>query len=401
MVIDKWEGAVWNSMFLGVEGAPTDAQFPDLPFTTLQWNPKSREKPFLFVNDEGSLLVHVPPLENGSSGISWTWSTGRSIGLDVPMSRFFIAKPSDPIATINSQLAAGKHLLFTPGVYNVDQTIHVRMAETVVLGLGVATLTAVNGVVPLKLADEPGIIVSGLAIDAGSSESSSLLLIGEPGSPRGDPSNPITLHDIYFRVGGPHIGKASNCLEVNSNHVLIDHTWIWRADHGVEQFDPNDGFDGDNQRWRINIGRNGAVVNGHDVTFTGLFVEHFQEYNLVWNGERGRVYFFQNELPYDPPSQQDWMDDERKLGWAGYKVNNFVSDHELWAGGVYCYNRNDPSIVTQSGFEAPVHKAAVNLYRIYTRNLSGPGAISTVLNGQRGGRVDDDNKGPEYLLSAA
>ena len=48
--------------------------------------------------------------------------------------------------------------------------------------------------------------------------------------------NPTTLSDVYFRVGGPHVGKADTALEVNSDHVLIDHTWVWRADHGVEGF---------------------------------------------------------------------------------------------------------------------------------------------------------------------
>src|SRR5215217_5485005 len=34
---------------------------------------------------------------------------------------------------------------------------------------------------------------------------------------------------------GPHVG-ADIALQVNSNHVFIDHTWVWRADHGVEGF---------------------------------------------------------------------------------------------------------------------------------------------------------------------
>ena len=90
--------------------------------------------------------------------------------------------------------------------------------------------------------------------------------------------NPTTLSDVYFRVGGPHIGKADTALEVNSDNVLIDHTWVWRADHGVEGFT-------DTERWNTNTGRYGAVINGDDVTATGLFVEHFQQYNTVWNGD--------------------------------------------------------------------------------------------------------------------
>ena len=48
------------------------------------------------------------------------------------------------------------------------------------------------------------------------------------------------------------------------------------------------------------------LVNGQNVTAYGLFVEHYQKHNLVWNGNGGRVYFFQNEMPYDPPSQSAW-----------------------------------------------------------------------------------------------
>ena len=117
---------------------------------------------------------------------------------------------------------------------------------------------------------------------------------------------------MYFRVGGPHVGSADVALEVNSNNVLIDHTWVWRADHGVE------GFSGDTERWNTNTGRNGVVVNGDDVTATGLFVEHFQQYNTVWNGERAVTILYQTELPYDPPTQADWMHDGVE-GWAGYR----------------------------------------------------------------------------------
>ncbi len=164
---------------------------------------------------------------------------------------------------------------------------------------------------------------------------------GNHGSKKSDPSNPTTLSDVYFRVGGPHIGKADVALEVNSDNVLIDHTWVWRADHGVE------GFSGDTERWNTNTGRNGVVVNGDNVTATGLFVEHFQQYNTVWNGERGATILYQNELPYDPPTQADWMHDGVE-GWAGYKVGDGVTTHRLYGGGVYVFNQNNPSIHTEN-----------------------------------------------------
>ena len=81
--------------------------------------------------------------------------------------------------TINNQLARGKHLLLTPGVYDVGQSIAVKRADTVVLGLGHATLTAVDGAVPLTVADVPGVIVAGVTIDAGTVESPVLLEVGK------------------------------------------------------------------------------------------------------------------------------------------------------------------------------------------------------------------------------
>jgi hypothetical protein len=73
--------------------------------------------------------------------------------------------------------------------------------------------------------------------------------------------------------------------------VIGDHLWIWRADHG------------DREGGRVHVGwtestaDQGLIVNGDDVTIHGLFVEHFQKYQVTWNGERGRTFFYQCELP--------------------------------------------------------------------------------------------------------
>lgn len=397
MKIDEWSDGVWNQVFVGVVGAPVDSSFPKPPFTVIASNPLSREKPYLFF-ENGGYAVRVPSVKTDSSGI--TWENGLTDGITLPLSAFYVAKPTDSVSTINAALSSGQHLLLTPGVYEVSQSIVVQAPNTVVLGLGLATLKALDGAIPLIIQDQPGIIVSGVTFDAGSVESPVLLQVGDPASAstNGDPTNPITLHDVYFRVGGPYIGKAIICLQINSNHVVLDHTWVWRADHGVEQFDVTNGFEGDNLRWSTNLGRNGVVVNGDDVIVTGLFVEHYQEHNVVWNGERGRVYFFQNELPYDPPTQNDWIANDGTLGWAAYKVNDSVTEHELYGGGVYCFNRNNPTIETENGFEVPQNVAGIKMVHIYTRNLSGPGTIHSVINGV-GVTVDTVNKGPEYVAS--
>ena len=344
--------AVWNQVFSGVEGAPDDAAFPNPPYTTLDETPVSREKPYLFVDADGRYAVRVPEAQTGTRGI--TWADGETPGRTIPITDFHIAKPGDSVGSINAALAKGKHLLLTPGVYDIDSTINVKRADTVVLGMGHATLTAVDGAVPLKVADAPGIVVAGVTIDAGTVESPVLLQVGQPGNGQAkkvDPANPITLSDVYFRVGGPHIGKADTALVVNSDHVLIDHTWVWRGDHGVEGF--TNGVNGDTDRWNTNTGRVGVVVNGDDVTATGLFVEHFQTYNTVWNGERGTTVLYQNELPYDPPTQADWTQPDGTLGYPGYKVADDVTAHTLYGGGVYVFNQNNPTIVTENGFEVP------------------------------------------------
>ncbi len=53
----------------------------------------------------------------------------------------------------------------------------VSQANTVVLGMGLATPDALDGAVPLRLYDRPGIVVAGATIDAGSVESPVLLQV--------------------------------------------------------------------------------------------------------------------------------------------------------------------------------------------------------------------------------
>lgn len=388
-----WSNGVWNQVFSGVVGAPSDEAFPNPPYTTIDNTPVSREKPYLYVDDEGRYNVRVPAVQHDSRGVSW--ADGETAGRSIPITDFFIATPADSVKDINNALARGQHLILTPGVYDIDRTIEVKRADTVVLGLGHATLTAVGGAVPMEVKDAAGIVVAGVTIDAGTELSPVLLRVGKAdgGKPL-DADNPITLSDVYFRVGGPHIGKTTTALEVNADNVLIDHTWVWRGDHGVEGF--TNGVNGDTDRWNTNTGTNGVIVNGDDVTATGLFVEHFQRYNTLWNGERGRVILYQNELPYDPPSQDDWVQPDGTAGWPGYVVADHVTTHELSGAGVYVFNQNNPSIVTENGFSVPA-TPGVRLHHIMTVNLSA-GTINHVVNGI-GGTADTTKIGvPQYIV---
>jgi hypothetical protein len=365
--IGTWSNAVWNQVFAGATGAPAQS-FPAPPYTTLATNPVSREKPYLYVDAAGRYRVFLPTARTNGAGT--TWEAGATPGRSIPLSDFFLARPTDSVSTINRALDHGKNLILTPGVYDVDRTITVRHPDTIVLGMGMATLTAVHGAVPLAVGDVDGVDIAGLMIDAGTTTSPVLLQVGSrhgSGHRQGlhGRSQPTALHDVFFRIGGPHVGKATVSLEVNSDDVILDDIWAWRADHGT------------GVGWTVNTADTGVVVNGDDVTATGLFVEHYQKYNVIWNGERGRTIFFQNELPYDPPNQAAWGH-HGVLGWAAYKVADSVRHHELWGGGSYVFTNVDPTIHAARGFEVPV-RPGVRLHDVLTVELSA-GTIDHVVN---------------------
>ena len=370
--IDSWTNAVWNQVFAGVVGAPAQS-FPNPPYTTLETNPQSREKPYLYIDANDQFNVFVPDVRFDSRGT--TWQGGGTPGRAISIDKFFIAKPSDTVQAINKALALGKNLIFTPGIYNVDQTIKVKRADTVVLGLGLATLEAVHGVVPMTVADVKGVEISGLIFEAGPVNSRVLLQVGtrhpadddaRDRSGWSDPSDPTALHDVYFRIGGAHVGKATISLEVNADNVILDNIWAWRADHGA------------GVGWTTNTADTGVVVNGAKVIATGLFAEHYQKYNVIWNGEGGKTIMFQNEMPYDPPNQAAWQHDG-VLGFAAYKVADSVKTHEAWGMGSYCFFNVDPTIHAARAFEVPV-TAGVKLHDILDLSITNHGTIDHVVN---------------------
>ena len=370
--MNGWDGANWNMMFMGVAGAPPTS-FPEPPVTTLADVPVIREKPFLIVDPGGEWRVFVPAARRAARGTSWT--AGRPEGRSIGLAGFFIVRPGMTATTINAALDTGRHLLFTPGIYRLDRPIAVKRAGTVVLGLGLATLTPTAGNIALTVADVPGISIAGLLIDAGEAMSPVLMQVGPRGARRSHAADPALLADLYFRVGGAAIGNADTCLEINSHDVIGDHLWIWRADHG------------DRANGRVHVGWNesrgdqGLVVNGDDVTIYGLFVEHFRRYQTVWNGDRGRTYFYQCELPYDPPSQDAYMAKATR-GWAAYKVADHVEDHRATGFGIYANFTADPSIVLDHAIEAP-RRPGVRFESVTTISLGGgKGRIAHLVNGK-------------------
>ncbi|MFC0007521.1 discoidin domain-containing protein [Micromonospora siamensis] len=361
--VGGYQNAVWNVTNSGVVGAPATS-FPNPPYTTLARTPVSRDVPYLYLDAAGGYNVFVPSTRTNASGASWLG--GSTPGTSLPLSQFYVAHPGDSAATINAALAQGLNLLFTPGVYDVTETITVNRPGTVVLGLGFPTLIPQNGVTAMSVADVDGVRLAGLLLDAGPINSPVLLRVGTAGATASHAADPTSIQDVFFRIGGAGAGKATTSLVVNSNDTLIDHIWAWRADHGT------------GVGWTVNTADTGLVVNGANVTALGLFVEHYQKYEVVWNGENGRIVFFQNELPYDPPNAAAWTNGSM-VGYAAVKVAGGVSTFEGWGMGSYCYFNVDPTITAYHSFEAPV-APGVRFHDLLTVSLGGNGSITHVVN---------------------
>ncbi len=357
-----WGNGVWNMVFSGVLGAPAQS-FPNPPYTVVAQTPVSREKPYLYLDPAGAYQVFVPALRTNSAGSTWTG--GSTAGTSIPLSQFYVAHPGDSAATLNQALAQGLNLLFTPGVYDVNQTVNVTRADTVVLGLGFPTLVPDNGVTAMDVADVDGVKLAGLLFDAGTANSPVLLRVGPTGASAGHAGDPTTIQDVFFRIGGAGPGSATTSLVVNSSNTIMDHIWAWRADHGT------------GVGWTANPADTGVVVNGANVSAYGLFVEHYQKYEVIWNGNGGRTIFFQNEMPYDPPNQAAWRTGAN--GYAAYKVADTVTTHEAWGMGSYCYFNVDPTIHADRGFEAPTNPD-VRFHDLLTVSLGGNGTIDHVIN---------------------
>ncbi|WP_370969137.1 chitobiase/beta-hexosaminidase C-terminal domain-containing protein [Amycolatopsis sp. cg9] len=364
--LGSWAGGVWNMVFSGTSGAPANT-FPNPPETTLATTPVSRDVPYLYVDGTGKYRVFLPSLRAGASGPSW--ANGSTPGTSAPMSQFYVVKSGDTAASINNALAAGCNLFFTPGIYHLNQTLNVTRANTTILGIGYPTLVPDNGVNAMQVSDVDGVRLKGLLFDAGTTNSQALLTVGQSGSSASHAANPTTIQDVFFRIGGAIAGKATNSLIVNSADTIIDHIWAWRADHG------NAGTVG----WTTNTADTGLVVNGANVLATGLFVEHYQKYQVIWNGQGGKTIFFQNEMPYDVPNQASWNAPSGVAGYAAYKVGANVTSHEAWGLGSYCFFDTNPAVSSYHAFEVP-NTSGVKFHNLLTVSLNYRGTITHVIN---------------------
>jgi hypothetical protein len=386
--IDSWSNGVWNQVFSGVIGAPAQC-YPagscGGPYTTLATSPVTREEPYLYLDSSGNYNVFVPSVQFNSSGT--TWANGPTPGKSIPISNFYIAQPTNTAAQINAALLSGKNLILTPGIYNLKQTLLVLYPDTVVLGIGFPTLIPENGIISMIVLPSKGVMLSGMIFDASLPKSPLLLQFGTPFG--GSSSDPSAIQDVFFRIGGAESGQATVSLSVSSNYTILDDIWAWRADHGT------------GVGWTDNTADTGLIVTGNNVTAYGLFIEHYQAYEVIWSGNNGTDIFLQNEMPYDPPSQAAWMEAPGVDGWAAFKVTNNVTSFHGYGLGSYSFFNQGVNIYAANAFEVPTALPAASMNDLLTifESTAGFGGILNVIDNTGGSSTIANPDTPVTVVS--
>ena len=222
----------------------------------------------------------------------------------------------------------------------------------------------------MSVADVSGVNISGLIFDAGPGE---LAVAAHGRHARARPSaTPATRSPSTTCSSGsaaPRPARPPTAFIDNSNNSIIDDVWAWRADHGAGA-----------GSWTADQGNTGLIVNGNNVTAYGLAVEHYQQDEVIWNGQGGEVIFFQNENPYEVPSQAAWMSSSTQDGYPAFYVPNSVTTFQGYGMGSYSYFDQGVAIENAMAFQAP-DTSGVQFHDLLTVFLNGSGGIESVING--------------------
>lgn len=346
------------------------------------------EKPFLVYSEQEGYRVFVPLAEHATCGVTWGNGISQEFGYFLPMRDFYIANERDNAETLNAALRAGYHLFFPPGHYSLEKPLEIERENTVVMGLGYATLEIAdeNSDCAIRVDDVGGVRLADLLIEAGA-YSENMVVLGERGAETSHASNPIVVSDLYLRIGGVanvHT-ETDTALAIYANDVLGDNFWIWRGDHsqGVAWEDTSYDAGGHTVTEYGNPVQTGILVEGDRVSCYALMVEHCRGYQTLWKGEDGLTVMYQSETPYRVPSQEKWMSGS-KNGCASYKVADEVERHRAYGIGVYLVNYDRVNLA--SAIEAP-EKAGICMEHLVICDFTQgyPATISNVINDLGGG----------------
>jgi hypothetical protein len=380
----NWNGGAWNMVFVGCIGniPPTSTNgqsFPINPpfigysnhpaFTNVAKSPVIAEKPYITFSN-GLYYLQIPNVEKDKSGNTTDYSKTTS----VDFTHVYVASYKDSAVTINAQIDSGNHVILTPGIYkNLNGSIVVSKPNTVILGIGFPTLIANNGNPCIVVNDNVGgVRISGILLQAGSHSTHALLQWGL--SPNANPNIDYGfLYDCFARVGGPadpsiNPTTADIMVQINSANVVCDNLWLWRADH----WSTVNGEDHSVVNSQ-NPCKTAIQVNGDNIVAYGLACEHTLEDLTQWYGNKGKVYFYQSEFPYDVT-----QDNYGSKGYVSYKVqpHSSGSSHEAYGIGVYSFFRDNTVTVARGIATSP----GSSFTNAFTRFLTGHGGITHVID---------------------
>src|SRR5262249_50051540 len=111
----------------------------------------------------------------------------------------------------------------------------------------------------------------------------------------------------------------------------------------------------------------------------------------------GTDIFFQNELPYDVPSQPAWMASPTQDGYPAFLVSSGVRTFQGYGLGGYSFFNQGVDIQDAMAFQAP-NTPGVQFHDVFTQFLNGSGSINPVINGS-GTAVNSAFHGPSDLIS--
>ena len=390
-------GGAWGMVYVGCSGQvpePAKGNATSAAITVVETPPVRVEKPYVAMQTDGHTFeLRVPQATYDKADAVRPLIHG-DLEEARDFSRVRVATSTDSTASLQEALDAGKDLVLSPGIYPLAQTLQIRMDHQVILGLGLATLVSPLGAPCIHVhPGTAGVRIAGVMLEApvvhGTIENAthwSLLEWGTEGvQDLGNPQSPGSMFDVFCRVGGATLPEARDrisidtMVRIHSGHVIGDNLWLWRADHaelGHEE-DVNcphvSPVFWQTEEGEFTVGT-GIEVTGNDVTMYGLAVEHASGHQTVWKGERGSVYFYQCEFPYDVGA------DFGTAGYRGYLVDENVETHQAYSVGIYSNFRNE-KVKVSTAIEHP-DKDTIRIENPFTVHLDNHGDIESLVNGK-------------------
>lgn len=155
-----------NLVFLGNDNQPKDrcSNSWGEHHTVSPDTPTIAEKPYIAVEqtDATKFNLVVPGMEFNLN--TFSYHQNEKV---IDFANVFVANESNSAEEINAKLDAGNHLVLQPGQYNLSSSIVVKNANTVILGIGYASLITLTDKPCIVVNNVDGVRIAGILFQAG------------------------------------------------------------------------------------------------------------------------------------------------------------------------------------------------------------------------------------------